>query len=173
MTFHFVSNSEKDTLCFASKIAKNLRQGDILILSGALGAGKTKFTEGILTYFGLQNDISSPTFTIVNEYQKDVTPIFHFDLYRLSDLDEFYAIGGEEYLDRGISIFEWGELIEPILKDKSYLKITFIQDYTLESKRLLTIETFGKAENLLEGTGISNWNYLAFLLLASAALQHC
>ena len=90
----FVSNSEKETICFANKLASKLSIGDIILLSGDLGSGKTKFTEGILTYFGLENEISSPTFTIINEYHTDRFPIYHFDVYRLSYIDEFYAICG-------------------------------------------------------------------------------
>ena len=88
------------------------------------GCGKTKFTQGILTYFGLENEISSPTFTIVNEYNKDDVNIYHFDVYRLEDTDEFYAMGGEEYFENGICIIEWGEQIEEILPTH-YTKITF------------------------------------------------
>ena len=78
---------------------------------GDLGAGKTKFTEGILKYFGKENEISSPTFTIVNEYNNDKLNIYHFDVYRLENEDEFYAIGGEEYFEKGICLIEWGEKI--------------------------------------------------------------
>lgn len=102
------------------------------------GCGKTKFTQGILTYFGLENEISSPTFTIVNEYKKDNINIYHFDVYRLADIDEFYAMGGEEYLrQNGICIIEWGEQIEEILP-KGYTKITF--NKLDENERELKIE---------------------------------
>ena len=109
----FISYNEDDTKKFASNFAKNLHKGDIIVLSGELGSGKTKFTEGVLTYFGLENEISSPTFTI-----------YHFDVYRLEDSDEFYAIGGEDYFNNGICIIEWGELIDDILP-KPYTKIVF------------------------------------------------
>ena len=92
----FISYSEEDTINFANKFAENLNKNSVIILSGDLGSGKTKFTEGILKHFGLENEISSPTFTIVNEYHSDNMNIYHFDLYRLSDIDEFYAMGGEE-----------------------------------------------------------------------------
>lgn len=120
----FISYNEDDTKKFASNFAKNLHKGDIIVLSGELGSGKTKFTEGILTYFGLENEISSPTFTIVNEYKNSNTTIYHFDVYRLEDSDEFYAIGGEDYFNNGICIIEWGELIDDILP-KPYTKIVF------------------------------------------------
>ena len=86
--------------------------------------GKTKFTQGILEYFGLGNEISSPTFTIVNEHHTNGLNIYHFDVYRLENTDEFYAMGGEDYFENGISIIEWGEMIEDILP-KSYIKIVF------------------------------------------------
>lgn len=94
----FISHSEEDTIDFASDFAKKLDKNSVIILSGDLGSGKTKFTEGILKHFGLEDEISSPTFTIVNEYHSNTMNIYHFDLYRLSDIDEFYAMGGEEYL---------------------------------------------------------------------------
>ena len=119
--------------------AKNLKKGDIIILSGELGSGKTKFVQGILRYFNLENEISSPTFTIVNEYSSDNVKIFHFDLYRLEDIDEFYAIGGDEYLQNGICIFEWGEILEPELKEK-YIKISYEKDPINLDKRTLYIE---------------------------------
>lgn len=88
------------------------------------GSGKTKFVQGILEYFGLADEISSPTFTIVNEYTNSNINIYHFDVYRLADIDEFYAMGGEEYFENGICLIEWGEMIESILPDH-YTKITF------------------------------------------------
>lgn len=135
--FHFKSNSEEETKQFAKKLASTLKIGDIIVLSGELGSGKTKFTEGILEYFGMANEISSPTFTIVNEYNS-TPPVFHFDVYRLEDEDEFLAIGGEEYFEKGICIIEWGEMIENLLPPE-YIKITFSKDYEDENVRNLTI----------------------------------
>ena len=91
--FKYISHSENDTMNFAKKLASKLKVGDVVVLSGELGAGKTKFTEGFLSYFGLEKEISSPTFTIVNEYKNKDINIYHFDVYRLEDVDEFYAIG--------------------------------------------------------------------------------
>ena len=139
--YEFISHSENDTIEFAKNFAKKLNKHSIILLSGDLGSGKTKFTEGILKYFGLDDEISSPTFTIVNEYDAKDVKIFHFDLYRLEDIDEFYAIGGEEYLQNGICIFEWGEMIESILQ-KGYIKITFSRDLENVNLRKLKIEQF-------------------------------
>lgn len=141
---HFISKCEEDTIDFASKIAAKLNKKDIIVLTGELGSGKTKFVQGILKYFGLENQISSPTFTIVNEYYSKKINIYHFDVYRLEDSDEFFAIGGEEYFSKGICLIEWGELIEDILP-KPYTKISFSKSDDDASYRKLTIE---KIENI-------------------------
>ena len=142
-TYKFTSHSSQETMDFASNLASKLKIGDVVVLSGELGAGKTKFTEGFLKYFGLDSEISSPTFTIVNEYSKDNTNIYHFDVYRLEDSSEFYAIGGEEYFSSGICLIEWGELIQDALPN-DYIKISFEKDLNDENIRYLNIETFGK-----------------------------
>ena len=139
----FVSNSEEETINIAKKIASKLEKTDTLVLSGELGAGKTKFTEGILDYFGLKDEIASPTFTIVNEYKKDDIKIFHFDVYRLEEIDEFYNIGGDEYFGKGICIIEWGEQILEALP-KNYIKINFERDFENENKRIIKIEKISK-----------------------------
>lgn len=138
--FQFISKNENDTKNFAKELASLLKKQDVLVLTGDLGSGKTKFTEGILSYFGLEDEISSPTFTIVNEYQKDDIKIYHFDVYRLEDSSEFYEIGGEEYFENGICLIEWGELIEDALPNQ-YLHITFSKDDKNENVRILNINT--------------------------------
>jgi len=138
----FLDQNEEDTINFASQFASKLQLGNIIILSGDLGAGKTKFTQGILKYFNLENEISSPTFTIVNEYTDSTIPIYHFDVYRLADIEEFYAIGGEEYFSKGICIIEWGELLENILP-ADYIKITINKYLENENYRKIIVETFG------------------------------
>ncbi len=136
-----ISYSEEETKRLAKKVAEKLKKGNIVVLTGDLGSGKTKFTEGILTYFDLQEEISSPTFTIVNEYKKNDVNIFHFDVYRLADVDEFLAIGGEEYFEKGICIIEWGEIIEEILP-KDAIKIEFLKDEKNENIRKIKIKNF-------------------------------
>ena len=130
--------SESETIELGKKIAGRLKTGDVLVLTGDLGSGKTKLTEGILTHFGLQNEISSPTFTIVNEYQTAQFPIYHLDVYRLENSDEFLAIGGDEYFEKGVSIIEWGEIIEDVLP-KTYTKMVFSRDLEEENKRVIQI----------------------------------
>lgn len=139
--FELISNSEEETKKIAENIASQLKNGDIIVLTGDLGSGKTKFVEGVLTYFGKQEEISSPTFTIVNEYDAK-EKIYHFDVYRLEDIDEFYAIGGEEYFEKGICLIEWGEIIEKILPDR-YLKIIFDREKENEMIRKMKFEFYG------------------------------
>lgn len=140
--YTFISYSADDTMNFAKKLASKLTNGDTVVLSGELGSGKTKFTEGFLSYYNLENEISSPTFNIVNEYKKDNINIYHFDVYRLEDSDEFYSIGGEEYLSNGICIIEWGEIIEDALPEE-YIKISFEKDKNNENIRILHIKDLG------------------------------
>lgn len=153
----FISNSEKDTIEFAKNLASKLTTGDIVVLSGNLGAGKTKFTEGVLDYFGLKDEISSPTFTIVNEYHTNNINIYHFDVYRLLSIDEFYAIGGEQYFSNGICIIEWGETIKNALPN-NYIQITFERTPKNENQRILHIESVGnKYINLVKE--LCNYSY--------------
>ena len=108
---------------------------------GELGSGKTKFTEGFLSYWELGDEVSSPTFTIVNEHKKDDTNIYHLDVYRLANLGEFYSIGGPEYFSTGICVIEWGELIEDILPH-NYIKIKFTKDSSDPNTRYLEFTSF-------------------------------
>ena len=140
--YTFLSNTEQDTINFANTIAPVLKKGDIIVLTGNLGSGKTKFTQGILSYFGLEAEISSPTFTIVNEYEIPNNIIYHFDVYRLNSVDEFYAIGGEEYFDNGICIVEWGEMILDALPP-TYTQIQFERNLENPNTRFLKIENIG------------------------------
>lgn len=108
-----------------------------------MGSGKTKLTEGILTYFGLEKEISSPTFTIVNEYYTDNLNIYHFDVYRLEEEEEFLSIGGEEYFEKGACIIEWGEMIENVLPN-IYTKISFSRDLNNENQRRIIVQKIKK-----------------------------
>ncbi len=145
-----ISNSPIETTKIAQALAKFLNIGDTVVLTGELGAGKTKFTEGFLTYYNLQDEISSPTFTIVNEYKSPLSTIYHFDVYRLADLDEFYAIGGDEYFDKGICLIEWGEQIEDALP-LELIKISFEKNSEDDNSRILNFEAIGnKYEKILD-----------------------
>lgn len=111
----FISRSEKDTFDFAFDLAGKISGNQVVCLNGELGAGKTVFVKGFCKFFEI-DEISSPTFTLVNEYNGS-KPIFHFDVYRLSDEDEFFAIGGDEYFEKGICIIEWSDVIKDVIPD--------------------------------------------------------
>ena len=138
-----ISKSDSDTIKIAKTLAKFLTTGDTVILTGELGAGKTKFTEGFLSYYNLQDEISSPTFNIVNEYKTPFSTIYHFDVYRLFDINEFYEIGGEEYFDHGICLIEWGEQIEDALP-LELINVIFEKSDKNETFRTLSFEAVGK-----------------------------
>ena len=134
----YISKSETDTIAFAKEFAKTLNKDDIIVLSGDLGSGKTKFTQGILEHFGLADEISSPTFTIVNEYKNNEISIFHFDVYRLNNEDDFYDIGGDEYFGKGLCIIEWGEIIKPVLPPNTIF-VNFERSLNNENERVIII----------------------------------
>lgn len=142
----FISKSIKDTQQIAFKFAEELKPGDVLTLKGDLGAGKTAFTAGVVDGLGLSNSVSSPTFTIVNEYLKGKIPVYHFDLYRLKDEDDLYDIGIDEYLyGNGICIFEWPELVVGLAE--SYYDIEILKDLTVsEDYRRIIITKKGNLQ---------------------------
>lgn len=110
----FVTNGAEETIAAAEKIAEKLNSGDIILYEGDMGAGKTHFTKGIAKYLGVEDEVTSPTFALVNEYQGSL-PLFHFDLYRIESYDDLYAIGFFDYLDRGgIIAAEWSENISQL-----------------------------------------------------------
>lgn len=105
-----ISKCEKDTFALAADIAKTLRAGDVILLHGELGAGKTTFTKGLAKALGIEETVTSPTFNYVKEYQGGRLPLFHFDMYRVSDADEVYELGLEEYFYRGgVVVVEWNK----------------------------------------------------------------
>ena len=136
--FKLISHSEKETLQLGNKIASLSSSNEIIVLTGNLGSGKTKFTEGFLSYFNLNEEISSPTFSIVNEYISNKASIFHFDVYRLNNPIEFLDFGGDEYFNKGICIIEWGEIISDFLPH-NHTKIIFNNDPQNSDYRILNI----------------------------------
>ena len=105
-----ISNSVEETERLGSELAVQLPAGSIVAFTGDLGAGKTAFVRGMARGLGITERVTSPTFTIVNEYEGGIRPLFHFDLYRLGDADELFDIGWEDYLARGgICAVEWSE----------------------------------------------------------------
>lgn len=136
----YSSNSPKETENIAGAIAKELKPGDVLCLTGDLGAGKTAFVQGLVKALGVKDPISSPTFTIVNCYNGNI-PVYHFDVYRIDDCDEMYEIGYEEYVyGDGITVIEWPDKIKEILPEKRY-DITISRDYEKhDSFRYIEVE---------------------------------
>ena len=114
--------SEADTAELGKKLADELKEGDVLGLIGDLGTGKTTLTKYIAEGLGITETITSPTFTIVNEYHSGRLPLFHFDAYRLEAAGDAFEVGMEEYFDRGgISIIEWADMVAEVLPEDAKL----------------------------------------------------
>lgn len=122
----FESYSEEETYNIGNLIGKEAKPGQVFCLHGDLGVGKTVFTKGFAKGLGVDEVISSPTFTIVSEYSTGEMPFYHFDVYRISEPEEMYEIGFEEYIYAdGVCLIEWAELIKDILPEN-------ITDITIE-----------------------------------------
>ena len=117
---------EEETKQIGFNMGQNAKTGEIYCLKGDLGVGKTVFTKGFAQGLGITDYITSPTFTIVNEYKSGRIPFYHFDVYRIGDSDEMYDIGCDEYFfGDGVCLIEWAELIEDILPDNvKWIEIT-------------------------------------------------
>ncbi|MCR4675427.1 MAG: tRNA (adenosine(37)-N6)-threonylcarbamoyltransferase complex ATPase subunit type 1 TsaE [Lachnospiraceae bacterium] len=114
------TNSEKETFEVGRSLGKVALPGDVFTLEGDLGVGKTIFTKGFAEGLGIKEDISSPTFTIVQVYEDGRLPFYHFDVYRIGDVEEMDEIGFEDYVyGQGVSMIEWANLIEEILPKNS------------------------------------------------------
>lgn len=114
----YVTNSPAETEALGQRLAETLQPGDVIAYTGDLGAGKTAFTRGLARGLGITERITSPTFTIVNEYLGGRLPLFHFDMYRLGSSEELYEIGWEDYLARGgVCAVEWSENVAEALPE--------------------------------------------------------
>ena len=114
----FITNSPIETEKAGEKLARQLRPGTVIAYRGDLGAGKTAFTRGLARGLGCTEQVTSPTYTIVNEYLSGRMPLFHFDMYRLRSADDLFDIGWEDYLERGgVCAVEWSENVEDALED--------------------------------------------------------
>ena len=136
----YESRSADDTARIAAGLADTLKGGEFIAMYGDLGAGKTAFVQGLAKALGITRHVTSPTFTIVNEYEGRLA-LYHFDVYRISDPDEMYEIGYEDYLDAGgVCIVEWAELIEELFPER-YIRVNIEKDITKGSDhRRITIE---------------------------------
>ena len=132
------THSADETQALGQKLASRLAPGDVIAYFGDLGAGKTAFTRGLAQGLGITDPVTSPTYTIVNEYLSGRIPLFHFDMYRLSSSDELFDIGWEDYLSRGgVCAVEWSEKVEDaFFGDEIVLRIEKLGD----SVRKITIE---------------------------------
>lgn len=123
----FETNSVEETREIAKQLSQRFSAGDVICLSGDLGAGKTAFVSGFVRGFGYEGYVSSPTFALIHEYPADV-PIYHFDMYRIENEDDAYAAGVDEYLyGDGICLIEWSENIRELLP-QGYYTVTIRKD---------------------------------------------
>ena len=132
----FITNSPIETENVGERLAKQLSPGAVIAYRGDLGAGKTAFTRGLARGLGCTEQVTSPTYTIVNEYLSGRMPLFHFDMYRLHSADDLFDIGWEDYLERGgVCAVEWSENVEDALEDP----ITVTLEKTGEESRKITV----------------------------------
>jgi ATPase, YjeE family len=127
---------EKDTTRIATALADHLRPGDVILLDGALAAGKTFFTRALVRALGSDEAVTSPTYTIANIYETSRGPVLHVDAYRLKGAQEFYHLGLEDYFDNGISVIEWGERVGDFFDAPLSIRIGFGET---DSARVLTL----------------------------------
>lgn len=126
---HFVTNSQAETIAVGEQLGRELVAGDVLVLTGDLGAGKTQLTKGIAAALGCDGDVTSPTFTIEMVYEGGRLPLYHFDLYRLDDLDQLEDIGLYDVLGAdGVCVIEWGEQFADELGDYVSVRVTRLDD---------------------------------------------
>ena len=135
----YVTNSPAETEALGQRLAERLQPGDVIAYTGDLGAGKTAFTRGLARGLGITERITSPTFTIVNEYQGGRLPLFHFDMYRLGSSEELYEIGWEDYLARGgVCAVEWSEIVADALEEDC-IRVD-IRQGDMDHQRKITVE---------------------------------
>lgn len=136
----YMTHSPEETEQLGKALAQQLTPGTVIAYFGDLGAGKTAFTRGVAAGLGITELVTSPTYTIVNEYLSGRLPLFHFDMYRLGSSEELFDIGWEDYLERGgVCAVEWSENVEDALEDAIQICIRRIDDHTRE----ITIEGGG------------------------------
>lgn len=132
----YVTQSPEETELLGFRLAEKLHPGDVIAFRGDLGAGKTAFTRGLARGLGINEPVTSPTYTVVNEYLSGRMPLFHFDMYRLGSSDELFDIGWEDYLVRGgICAVEWSENVHDAMEDAIVVDIIRLSD----TQRQITI----------------------------------
>lgn len=134
----YVTNSPEETEGLGASLGQHLEPGRVVAFTGDLGAGKTAFVRGLALGLGYTGRVTSPTFTIVNEYEGGRLPLFHFDMYRLGSAGELFDIGWEDYLDRGgVCAVEWSEHVDEVL-DLNCIRVDIRRGET-DSQRRITI----------------------------------
>ena len=135
----FITHSPEETEALGARLAGALESGAVVAFTGDLGAGKTAFVRGLARGLGIRDRVTSPTFTIVNEYEGGRLPLFHFDLYRLGCADELFDIGWEDYLARGgVCAVEWSERMEELLEPGT-IRVDLRRGED-EGRRVITVE---------------------------------
>ena len=138
MTEQFLSTSPQQTEEFAEKMAVRLKAGDVLAFFGPMGMGKTCFTRGLCKGLGFIGDVNSPTFALINEYIGGRLPIFHFDMYRITNWEDLYSSGYFDYLEQnGVTVIEWSENIENALPN-GFISVTI--EKKDEATRVITVD---------------------------------
>ncbi len=133
----FITHSPQETEDLGQKLGRLIPAGTVIAYRGDLGAGKTAFTRGLARGLGITDPVTSPTYTIVNEYTSGRLPLFHFDMYRLHSADDLFDIGWEDYLDRqGVCAVEWSENVAQAMEDPLTVTIQKIG----EDSRIITLE---------------------------------
>ena len=122
------TNAPEETFAFGKMLGEQAKPGEVICLNGDLGVGKTVFTKGFAEGLGITEPVNSPTFTIVQQYDSGRMPLYHFDVYRIGDIEEMEEIGYDDYFfGQGICLIEWADLIEEILPEK-LIKVTIEKD---------------------------------------------
>lgn len=136
----FHTKNADETTAVGNAVGKLLKKGDVIAMDGDLGAGKTHFTYGIASALGVNEYITSPTFTIVNEYHSGRMPMFHFDAYRLMSEDDLYDIGYDDYLaQNGVVVVEWATNVDGVFDEKTIRVEILRMDDVSENDRTITI----------------------------------
>ncbi|MGE5677612.1 MAG: tRNA (adenosine(37)-N6)-threonylcarbamoyltransferase complex ATPase subunit type 1 TsaE [Pseudomonadota bacterium] len=148
----YLTQSTEETSKIGEQLGKLVGIGNIICLSGDLGAGKTAFTKGIAKGLGVADYVTSPTYTIINEYEGRL-PLYHFDVYRLNDVEEMYELGYEEYFfGDGVVVLEWADIVKEIIP-KERLWITILNSKGDDTREIIMEATGEAYDKILKGMG--------------------
>lgn len=146
----YITESAEETSRIGEKLGRLVNEGNIICLSGDLGAGKTAFTKGIAKGMGVEDYVTSPTYTIINEYEGRL-PLYHFDVYRLNDVEEMYELGYEEYFfGDGVVVVEWADIVRDIIPGER-LWITILNARGDDTREIIIEPTGEVYDNIVKG----------------------